>query len=146
MDKGELVSILRDGPLRGPPQDEAGGFVYFTRFQLTLAAPPPFDGVGLTYIMSSPANERIRVWVPPEKLGNEQPSILTVSTAVASSIAQLPKLAIMPCMTALFSSGVPVMRLLEANIGRSERSTMIMKRLLAPSISEPIGLRPYGMV
>jgi len=58
---------------------------YFARRYVTLAL-PPIDGVGLKYVTSSPSNERMRVCVPPVKFGNVLPSMLTVSTCVASSI------------------------------------------------------------
>src|SRR5262249_17061779 len=52
----------------------------------------------------------------------------------------------MPCTIALFSSGVPLMRLFEANLGRSERTTVIENRPLASTIIVPFGLGPYGRV
>jgi hypothetical protein len=58
---------------------------YFVRRYVALAL-PPVDGVGLKYVTSSPSNDKIRVCVPPVKLGNVLPSTLTVSTWVASSI------------------------------------------------------------
>src|SRR5262249_135708 len=58
---------------------------YFARRYVTLAL-PPIDGVGLKYVTSSPSNERMRVCVPPVKFGYVLPSMLTVSTFVASSI------------------------------------------------------------
>src|SRR5262249_20040483 len=57
----------------------------FARRYVTLAL-PPIDGVGLKYVTSSPSNERMRVCVPPVKFGYVLPSMLTVSTCVASSI------------------------------------------------------------
>src|SRR6266404_6051571 len=45
----------------------------------------------------------------------------------------------LPCTTELFSSGVPRMRLLEAKFGRSDRTTVMMKRPLASTIMEPFG-------
>src|SRR5215831_18889376 len=52
----------------------------------------------------------------------------------------------LPCTTTLFSSGVPLMRLFEANFDRSERMTMIENRPLASTIIVPLGLGPYGRV
>src|SRR5215472_10144245 len=54
----------------------------------------------------------------------------------------------LPCTTELFSSGVPTMRLLEAKFGKSDRTTVIMKRPLASTIMEPfrIGTVRQGLV
>jgi hypothetical protein len=46
------------------------------------------------------------------------------------------------CTIALFSSGVPLMRLFEANLSRSERTTVIENLPLASAIIVPFGLGP----
>src|SRR5262249_34292036 len=43
----------------------------------------------------------------------------------------------LPCTTAWFSSGVPLSRLLDANLGRSERTNWREKRPLASNMATP---------
>ena len=52
----------------------------------------------------------------------------------------------LPCTTALFSSGVPAARLLDANFGRSERVMMTETWPLAARVSWPCGLGPKRSV
>src|SRR5260221_10716870 len=48
----------------------------------------------------------------------------------------------LPCTTALFSSGVPAWRLLDANLGISDRVMMNDMRPLGPNVTWPRGLGP----
>src|SRR5271165_2727138 len=52
----------------------------------------------------------------------------------------------LPCTTALFSSGVPAWRLLDANLERSERVIICEKWPLESNISLPCGLGPKKSV
>src|SRR5271165_2811843 len=49
----------------------------------------------------------------------------------------------LPCTTALFSSGVPAWRLLDANLGRSDRVMISEKRPVGSYVRWPCGLGPY---
>src|SRR5262249_59576293 len=90
---------------------------YFARRYVTFAL-PPIDGVGLKYVTSSPSNESMRVCVPPVKFGNVLPSILTVSTCVASSIEYVPKYAMMPCTIALVLFRRPTHAIIRSKFGQ----------------------------
>ncbi len=50
----------------------------------------------------------------------------------------------LPCTTALFSSAVPVVRTLEANLGMSARVMISANRSLLVRITVPFGPGPKG--
>lgn len=77
------------------------------------------------YFHSSAVSEvMIRFRLLPLKLGNEPASTVVMRVFFASSTDHVPKKAIIPCMTALFSSAVPWFTLLTANLGISVRAIM----------------------
>src|ERR1700681_2094533 len=83
-----------------------------------------------------------RVWVFPFKLGNEPASTLVVMVLVFSSTDQVPTLAIMPVITALFSSALPWFTLSIAKFGRSAREVNIEYRPPASKMRRPFGFGP----
>src|SRR5262249_46272137 len=89
---------------------------YLARFQPTSAV-PPIDAGSTVHFMSSPVKEMTdRFCSVPVQLGHVLPSTLRVITLSATEY--VPKWAMLPCTIALFSSGVPVLRLPDANLGR----------------------------
>src|SRR5437762_12336384 len=67
-----------------------------------------------------------------------------VSVLSAPFTSYVPKYAMLPCTAALFSSGVPVVRVLEANFGMSTRVMMTATRLLLVNIAVPFAPEPNG--
>src|SRR5438067_8967016 len=67
-----------------------------------------------------------------------------MSVLSAAITSYVPKYAMLPCTEALFSSGVPVVRLLEANFGMSTRVMMTATRLLLVNITVPFAPEPKG--
>ena len=63
--------------------------------------------------------ETMRLVSTPAPFGNMPPALRTVIVLLASSIVQVPKFAVVPCTAAVFSSGVPLRRLLTLNLGTS---------------------------
>src|SRR5262245_9189738 len=93
---------------------------------------------------SSPSITTGRVSSVPIRFGNVLPSYRRVKVLFASLTVYVPKFAMLPCTTALYSSGVPWTRLLEANFGRSERMTCVEKRPLSVKIVSPTVLAPHA--
>src|SRR5947209_4886829 len=119
-------------PIQGsfsPSQVEPGradyrrvrGDAYLARFQTTVAVPPP-DAAGTVYVGSSPVTVKGRFCSVPSQLGNREVSILKVMVLSTALTDKVPKWAPLPWTMALFSSGVAVVRLLEATLGRSARA------------------------
>jgi hypothetical protein len=94
---------------------------YFARFKTNCEGDPPTDGDGFVTFNSSPSIVKARVCSVPSQFGYELPSNRTVKVLLASFTEDVPKFDETPWATALFSSGVPVARLFDANLGRSER-------------------------
>src|SRR5256714_14029384 len=84
---------------------------YLARFQTVVAVPPP-DAAGTVYVSSSPVTVKGRFCSVPSQLGNVAVSILKVMVLSAALTDKVPKLAMLPPMIALFSSGVAVVRVL----------------------------------
>src|ERR1044071_2695088 len=61
----------------------------------------------------------IRLLSVPAEFGYMPPTLRTVIVLLASSTVQVPKLAVVPCTAAVFSSGVPLRRLAILNLGTS---------------------------
>jgi hypothetical protein len=102
-----------------------GGATYFSRLQVTSLLPPIVPEIA--HFISPPENERIcRRCSVPFQAGQVPPSILCVRTL--SCTVYVPKKALLPRTIAAFSSGVPVIRLLDANLGRSDRVVIRAKR------------------
>src|SRR4029450_3907035 len=94
---------------------------YLARFQTTDAVPPP-DAAGTVSFSSSPVTVNGRFCSVPSELGNVEVSILKVMVLSAALTDTVPKWVMLPWTIALFSSGVAVVRLLEATLGRSARA------------------------
>src|ERR1700731_3203853 len=130
------------GRPQGPPLRFWGDGVFFPRRQVASSTVPDTDAP-LTYLSSSAVSELMtRVWVFPFKLGNEPASTLVVMVLVFSSTDQVPILAIMPVITALFSSALPWFALSIAKFGRSAREVNIEYRPLASKMRSPFGFGP----
>ena len=82
---------------------------------------PPPDWAGTVYCSSSPVMVKGRFCSSPSQLGNVEVSILKVM--ILSSTDKVPKWVMLPWTIALFSAGVPVVRLLDATLGRLSRAT-----------------------
>src|SRR5947199_3426834 len=85
-----------------------------------------------------------RVSSVPTRFGNVLPSYFSVYAFFASSTVYVPKLATLPCTTALFSSGVPCARFCVANFGSAERTICDEKYPFSVKISSPFGLVPHA--
>jgi hypothetical protein len=94
-------------------------FAYLARFQTVLKGLP--NVLTPLQVSSSPARVNIRFESVPIQFGNEQPSKWMLMVFAAASTEYVPKAQKHPCTTALFSSAVPSRRLLDANLGRSDR-------------------------
>src|SRR5262249_51580137 len=94
---------------------------YLARFNTTSPRPSPADAVGTVYFNSSPTIVNGRVCWVPVQFGYELYSMFNVRVCSASLIVYLPNWEMLPCTAALFSSGVPVVRLLDANLGTPVR-------------------------
>src|SRR5437588_8921166 len=94
---------------------------YLARFQTTVAIPPP-DAAGTVYVSASPVTVKGRFCSVPSQLGNREVAILKVMVLSAALTDTVPKWAPLPWTMALFSSGVAVVRLFEATLGRSARA------------------------
>src|SRR5450759_1714302 len=81
------------------------------------SATPPADPAGLVHFISSPEIAIVRFCSVPFQFGNVLNS--TLITRPLSTTEYVPKVAMLPRTTAVFSLGVPVPRLLDANFGRS---------------------------
>src|SRR5215510_3659015 len=92
---------------------------YFARLHTTSLLDPA--GVaGFMYLSSSAVSKVItRFWLPPFRFGNDADSIFVVRVLLVSSTVQVPMWAINPCTTAWYSSAVPWLTLLVANLGMS---------------------------
>lgn len=90
---------------------------------------------------SSPAVSEvmIRFCAPPVKFGDDAASMFVVSVLIASSIDQIPKLAVIPRMAILLSSGVTSFMLFEANCATSDRKIMNEYRPSASNAARPFG-------
>src|SRR5882724_10224931 len=109
-------------PVRCATQGTApSGGAYLARFQTTVAVPPP-DAEGTVYVSASPVRVKGRCCSVPSHLGNSEVSILKVMVWSAALTETVPKWAMLPWTMALFSSGVALVRLLEATLGRSARA------------------------
>jgi hypothetical protein len=99
---------------------------YLARFQTRLAVPVPMDVPGTVELSSSPEMLKLKddFRSVPFQFGKVQLSMWMVIVLSVSLTEYVPKKAMLPCTTALFSSGVPASRLLDANLGRSERVMM----------------------
>src|SRR5450759_3445953 len=81
------------------------------------SATPPADPARLVHFISSPEIAIVRFCSVPFQFGNVLNS--TLITRTLSTTEYVPKVAMLPRTTAVFSSAVPVPRLLDANFGRS---------------------------
>src|SRR5215831_7902680 len=96
---------------------------YFARFHTSIAAGPPTDGAVFVYFSSSPARVKfVRFCSVPFQFGNELYS--TRRTRSDPLTEYVPKYEILPPPIALYSSGVPLVRLFDAYLGRSGRINM----------------------
>jgi len=93
---------------------------YFARFHTATAVPPP-EKLGTVYLSSSPANSKLRFCSVPLKFGYVLSSMWNMILLSVGLTVYRPKCEMVPCTTALFSSAVPFVRLLEANFGTSLR-------------------------
>src|SRR6476660_9550809 len=80
----------------------------------------PLAVAGLFTFNSSPVTLMARLESVPTWFGNMPPVYFTVRVLLASSTAQVPYVAVVACTAAVFSSGVPLRRLLILNLGTSE--------------------------
>jgi hypothetical protein len=93
---------------------------YFARFHAATALPPP-EKAGTVYLSSSPTNSKLRFCSVPLKFGYVLSSKWKMILLSAGLTVYRPKCEMVPCTTALFSSAVPFVRLLDANFGTSFR-------------------------
>ena len=95
-----------------------------SRFQTVVAVPPP-DAAGTVHWRTTPVMVNGYRCMRPFQLGNVEVSIARTRTYSATLTDNVPKWAMLPATIARFSSGVPVTRLSEANMGRSARVVTI---------------------
>ena len=95
------------------------GVAYLARLH-TLSDRMPAAVRGFESLSSSPVTlEMMRLDSTPAPFGNMPPALRTVIVLLVSSIVHVPKFAVVPCTAAVFSSGVPLRRLLSLNLGTS---------------------------
>src|SRR5262245_22713979 len=112
-----------DGMSRRPLKRQLWHGAYFARFHTSTAGGPPTDGAVFVYFSSSPATVKfVRFCSVPFQFGNELYS--TRRTRSDPLTEYVPKYEMVPPMIALYSSGVPLVRLFDAYLGRSGRINM----------------------
>src|SRR5262249_37079118 len=105
------------------------------------------DGGGLKVLNSSPEKEvTVRTCLVPLSDENELASTLRVYVPSAPFTVYVPKCERTPSATALYSSGVPFSRSLEADGGMPARRICREERPLGVKISEPTGFEPKGSI
>src|SRR3982074_1734213 len=86
----------------------------------------------------------VRVCASPSQFGNEDDTTVQVTFFLASSTVQVPNSDRLRRMIPAYSSGVAVMRLLDAILGTSPATWIWAKRPSAVKIKMPLGVSPNG--